>query len=264
MVHAPRDRTRVLVRAALPRRHARLTVTRSVPALERRLRSTLVDAVLVDLGAPLGDPLRATALAREFPSIAFLAITPYRPVDAPAIAACVAHEVADVLADAVDDALLGRALVAHGFSSRFAAALDEPPPALRLTSVLQRDAWCCIVQHAGRVVRTRDLARSLAVTREHLSRTFAAGAAASLKRVIDLVRLLAAAELAKNPGFDLRDVARMLGYASTSHLSAAARRLVGRPAGSLARLRGVELIDGFVRAAVVSGGRSAGRVSGDA
>ena len=53
-------------------------------------------------------------------------------------------------------------------------------------------------------------ARELGVTREHLSRTFAADGAPNLKRIIDLVRLLAAAELAKNPGYDIRDVAQVL------------------------------------------------------
>jgi transcriptional regulator GlxA family with amidase domain len=91
-------------------------------------------------------------------------------------------------------------------------------------------------------VRTQELAASLTVTREHLSRAFAAGSAPTLKRAIDLVRLLAAAELAKNPGCDLHDVARILGYSSRSHLSATTRRLLGTAADSLARLRGVDVV----------------------
>src|SRR5579872_773861 len=47
----------------------------------------------------------------------------------------------------------------------------------------------------------------------------------------------------------LRDVVRLLGYASVSQLSAVAERLVGRPATSLARLRPSDLIEGFVRTA---------------
>jgi AraC-like DNA-binding protein len=83
------------------------------------------------------------------------------------------------------------------------------------------------------------------VTREHLSRTFAAAGAPNLKRVIDLVRLIAAAELAKNPGYDIRNVAAVLGFASSSHLASTAQRVVGTKPASLTRLRAIDLIDRF-------------------
>jgi AraC-like DNA-binding protein len=67
-----------------------------------------------------------------------------------------------------------------------------------------------------------------------------------LKRLIDLVRLLSAAELAKNPGYDAADVARVLKFSSSAHLSLTAQRLIGRRASSLAAMRGVDLIDRFV------------------
>lgn len=242
IAHAPRSRTRGVLRAGVSRRRARVVVTRTPAALAEQLRTQLVDAVIVDLGAPRGDPLRAAALAREFPTAAFVAVTPFRPVDAPAIGECAAHGVADVLADGVDDALLGPVIIAHGFSARFAAALAEPPAALGLTSTLQVGAWQRIVARAGQPVRTQELAAALEITREHLSRAFAAGLGPTLKRAIDLVRLLAAAELAKNPGCDLHDVARILGFSSRSHLSATTRRLLGSPAESLARLRGVDVV----------------------
>lgn len=250
VAHAPRARTRELVRTSIARRAGRVAITRSMGTLERRLHATLVDVVVVDLGGR-DDAMRAASLAREFPSVAFVAVTPFRPVDAPAIAACATCGVADILADGVDDAMLRHAVQLHGFSSRFAAALAEPPGELGLDSRIQRSAWRFIASRAGRVVRTQELAKALAVTREHLSRSFghAGQPQARLKRVIDLVRLLAAAELAKNPGYDLRDVVRLLGYASVSQLSAVAERLVGRPATSLARLRTSDLIEGFVRTA---------------
>lgn len=71
--------------------------------------------------------------------------------------------------------------------------------------------------------------------------------APNLKRVIDLVRLLAAAELAKNPGYDLPDVARVLGFASATHLSTSSVRVIGVKSASLTRLRPVELMDRFVK-----------------
>jgi AraC-like DNA-binding protein len=95
------------------------------------------------------------------------------------------------------------------------------------------------------------------VTREHLSRSFASAGAPNLKRVIDLVRLLAAAELSKNPGYDVRDVARVLGFASASHLSSTAQRIVGTKPASLARLRAVDLVDRFGQ------GRGRSRAGGD-
>ena len=80
------------------------------------------------------------------------------------------------------------------------ARLHDPPTALMLDAPLQQSAWRFIVSHAGRPVRTSTLASFLNVTREHLSRSFAADNAPNLKRIIDLVRIVAAAELAKNPG----------------------------------------------------------------
>ena len=111
----------------------------------------------------------------------------------------------------------------------------------------QRSAWRSIVGWGGRPVRTQLLADSLGVTREHLSRTFAADGAPNLKRVIDLVRLIAAAELAKNPGYDVRDVAEVLDFASSSHLSSTAQRIVGTKPASLARLRAVDLVERFTK-----------------
>src|SRR5206468_1748994 len=107
--------------------------------------------------------------------------------------------------------------------------------------------WRRVGSRAGDGVRTDSLAEGMHVTREHLSRTFAANGGPNLKRVIDLVRLLAAAELAKNPGYDVRDVAKVLGFASPSHLSTTAQRIVGTKPASLSRLRTVDLIERFAR-----------------
>jgi transcriptional regulator GlxA family with amidase domain len=147
--------------------------------------------------------------------------------------------------EGVDDAAARELVCQSSFSVRFARALDEPPAALNLGTPLQRAAWRFIVSHAGRPVRTSALAQTLRVTREHLSRSFSAGNAPNLKRIIDLVRIVAAAELSKNPGYDLRDVANILGFASTSHLSSTALRVTGTQPASLARLRTVDLIGRF-------------------
>ena len=247
VLYTTRERARTLMRTALPRRRARLLVARTPEELDAAFRGALVDAAVVDLAAAQDESWRAAGLAREFPSVPFFALTSLRPVEAPLLAQCAGLDFADVLMEGVDDAVSRDLVLRHAFSTRFAAALHEPPPSLALSTPLQRAAWRAIVAWAGRPVRTQLLADALGVTREHLSRTFAAEGAPNLKRVIDLVRLIAAAELAKNPGYDVRDVAAVLDFASSSHLSSTAQRVVGTRPASLARLRAVDLVERFTK-----------------
>lgn len=247
VVYVQRERAKALVKGALPRRRARVTLTRAPEDFAAAFRAGLIDAALVDIGSASDDTWRAAGLAREFPSVPFFGIAPLRPAEAPALAQCAALEFADVIVEGVDDGVARDLVVQHAFSSRFARALAEPPASLALVNPLQIAAWQYIVGHAGRSVRTAALAQALKVTREHLSRSFAADRAPNLKRVIDLVRVIAAAELAKNPGYDLRDVARVLEFASPSHLSTTAQRVVGTKPASLTRLRTIDLVDRFVR-----------------
>jgi AraC-like DNA-binding protein len=246
-VYLQRDRTRAMLKTAFPRRRGRVVFARTVPEFQKAIRTMLVDAAIVDLGAAQDDTWRAAALARDYPSVPFFGVTSLRAGEAPAIAQCASYEFTDVIVDTVDEAAVRELVMRDCFSTRFAAALHEPPPALSLGTPLQRAAWGFIVSFAGRPVRTSALATSLHVTREHLSRTFAADGAPNLKRVIDLVRLIAAAELAKNPGHDLRDVAQVLSVASSSHLATTAQRLVGSKPPSLTRLRTVDLVQRFMR-----------------
>ena len=242
---AARERSRLFVRNALPRRRFRVTVVRDADEFAVAARSALVDLALVDTGVP--DEMWPLAeLAREFPSIGFVALSPGRAADAQAIERCLGLDFAEVLIEGIDDVAVEPMLEPLGFGARFAAALADPPDALGLTTPLQRDAWRHIVAHGGLPVRTELLAALLGVTREHLSRTFSAAGAPNLKRIMDLVRLIAAAELSKNPGFDVGDVARVLRFASSSHLSTTAQRIVGTRPASLARLRTVDLIERFV------------------
>ena len=247
VAHTTRERARTLLRSAFPRRRARLQLARSAEELELIFRTALVDAAIVDLAAASDDAWRAATLAREFPSVPFFGLCALRASEAPALAHCAQLEFADVVVESVDDAVCREIVLRHAFSSRFTLALGEPPAALELDAPLQQDAWRCIVAWSGRPVRTQLLADVLGVTREHLSRTFAADGAPNLKRVIDLVRLIAAAELAKNPGYDVRDVAAVLDFASSSHLSSTAQRVVGTRPASLARLRAVDLVDRFTK-----------------
>ena len=247
VVHLERERARVLVRAAFPRRKWKIITTRSAEELEAVFRRELVDAALVDLGAPDEDTWKAAAFAAEFPSAPFFAIMPLRPSDTPAAARCASLGFVDLIVDGIDDNAARDLVSPHAFSTRFRKALGDPPQALGLTTPLQRSAWEVIVAHSGRPVTTRELAKAVGLSREHLSRNFAKPGAPNLKRVIDLVRLVAAAELAKNPGHDIRDIARILDFASSSHLAVTAQRIFGTRPASLARLRTTDLIDRFAQ-----------------
>jgi AraC-like DNA-binding protein len=244
---AHRDRTKTLVKSAFPRRKARVLAARSYEDFDAAFKANLVDAALVDLGGAQEETWRVASLAREYPSIPFFGLVALRAAEGPALAQCAAFEFTDVLVDGVDDGVARELVQRSCFSTRFARALHEPPPALMLDAPLQQSAWRFIVSHAGRPVRTSTLASFLNVTREHLSRSFAADNAPNLKRIIDLVRIIAGAELAKNPGYDLRDVANILEFASPSHLSSTALRVIGTKPASLTRLRTVDLVERFVK-----------------
>lgn len=255
VVYAARERARALARDAFPRRRCRTIFAKDSAEFGRAFRDSLVDVALVDLGAGGDDAWRAAASARDFPSVAFFGVLPVRSTEAAALARCAALEFADVIAEGVDDVAARELVMPHGFTARFAAALREPPSVLGLETQVQRMTWQCVVAHAGRTVRTEEIASVQGVTREHLSRTFSGASGPNLKRVIDLVRLIAAAELSKNPGYDAADVARVLGFASSSHLSSTAQRVVGTKPVSLSRLRTVDLLERFVK------GRGRSRVS---
>jgi AraC-like DNA-binding protein len=224
-----------------------LHLTKSPDDFDAVLKSTLVYAAMIDVSAPTDDTWRAVDAVRDFPSIPFFALTTLRPSDAVAIARCASAEIADVLVEGVDDSVLRSIVLSQGYSARFAEALSDPPPSLQLTHPLQLAAWRALVAYGGRVVRTDTIAAALGVTREHLSRAFGTVGTANLKRLIDLVRLISAAELSKNAGFDVGDVATILEFASSSHLSTTAQRIVGTRPASLARLRTVDLVDRFVK-----------------
>jgi AraC-like DNA-binding protein len=237
-----RDKAREHLRRAFTRRRARLQLVRTSAAAAGALRASLVDAVVVDLCAGGDEAWTVAAMARELPSIPFFALVAPRLADASVVGRCAALDMADTLVEGIDDSALRELVVPQAFTTRFAAALWDAHAALGLDGPLQQRAWEIVVSAGGRPVRTDAIAEALVVTREHLSRSFAAEGAPNLKRVIDLVRLMAAAELAKNPGYDLTDVAAVLGFASPSHLANTAERVAGIRAASLTRLRARDLV----------------------
>jgi AraC-like DNA-binding protein len=269
LAYVPRDRARSLVRSAFPKRKWRVIGARDASEFAETLRGTLVDAALVDIGSPLAiaalaltgsdgpfaptsggsndETWKIAALAQEFPSAPFFAISPLRATDAPAVARCSQLEFCDVIADGIDEPVARELVAPQTFSARFYAALADPPPALRLETPMQLASWRAILAGGGRPVRTGALAKAAGVSREHLSRNFSGLGSPNLKRVIDLVRMISAAELAKNPGLDIRDIAKILGFASSSHLAVTAQRVLGTRPASLSRLRTVDLVERFVQ-----------------
>jgi len=269
LVFAPRERARAFVRSAFPKRRWKVLTARDLAEFRATLRRTLIDAALVDVGSPAAattaggevtaasmanalsaendDTWKIAALAHDFPSSPFFGLTPLRATDAPAVARCAALEFCDVLAEGIDDSVARDLIGPRTYSARFAAALMDPPPSLGLRTEMQLATWKSILGAAGRPVRTATLAQQVGVSREHLSRHFSVPGAPNLKRIIDLVRMIGAAELAKNSGLDVRDVARILGFASSSHLAVTAQRVLGTRPASLSRLRTIDLIERFTQ-----------------
>ena len=244
VAYAPRERTRAWVKRVIGKSSGRLSLARTFREFSGAFQKEVVDTALVDIATEGSE--EAAGLALEYPSVGFVALTSFRPSDGPGVARCAELEFADVLVEGVDEGVARDVVGERGYSARFASALDRPPEALSLTSALQVTAWRLIIAGAGRPIRTSMLASAMGLTREHLSRSFGGDETPTLKRLIDLARLLSAAELAKNPGYDVVDVARVLGFSSSAHLSLTAQRLIGRRANSLAAMRGVDVIDRFV------------------
>lgn len=214
--------------------------------LRAALLGRFVDAVVVDLASGNEGAWDAAAEARAFPSVPFLALSSVRSTEIAGVArACGPMEFAELIVEGEEDAA-AELLVPLAFTHRFAAALTPAAEPLGLRTPLQQRVWGAILRHGGRGVQTSTLAAEVGLTREHLSRQFSAGGAPNLKRVIDLVRILGAAELAKDMGRDLPDIARVLGFASTSHLSVTSQRVVGIRSLSLARLRSQDLVERFL------------------
>lgn len=256
IVYASREKARAFARMAFPRRQARAIMVRGAGEFDQAIRRELTDAVLVDVAAQGDECWAVAARAADFPSTPFFGLMPLRATDAAAAARCAAHGFADILCERVDEPCARDLVIPFSYTARFARALAEPPEALGLVSEVQRKTWRAIIQHAGRPVTTSTLAASIGITREHLSRNFARGKGANLKRVIDLVRLISAAELSKNPGYDVRDVAAVLGFASSSHLAVTTQRIASTRPASLSGLRAVDLVERFVQ------GRTRSRVAG--
>jgi AraC-like DNA-binding protein len=232
------------LRRTLPRGGPGVVSCRSTASLRRVLESRLVDAVVLAPSAALLPEL--AELRKRLPGVPVVGYAAFRPDDGELLLACRKHAI-PVAVEGVDDPVVGDMVVRASLAAERRRALSEASRMLRLTEPLQRLAWSLLLGEVERPVRTTELARRLAVSREHLSRQFGAGGAPNLKRVIDLTRIACAAQLLANPGYSIPTVVRVLHFASSSHLSGTARRIANFSTSGLGSLgpRGVLLA--FVR-----------------
>ena len=234
-----------ILRRSLPRRSTALASCRSAVALGRLFQTRLVDAVVLS-------PRRASipAIRRtldQFPNVPRVVLAPFRPDDGEFLMQCHEGGAAAIDVEGVDDAMLGDLVLRVSLSSARRRALAEAPKVLRLSEQLQQKVWLYLLDRVGEPVRTESMASRFRVSREHLSRQFGAGGAPNLKRVIDLTRIVCAAQLLSNPGYSVETVAGVLGFASSSHLSETARRVAGVTARQLADLGPRGVLGAFVR-----------------
>jgi len=234
------------LRRGQPRARVRVTACRSVAALERTVATQLVDAVVVDVRLP-GALAGLLRLRQRFPGVPRFAYASFRPDDADLLVRCVQDAGAQPIVEGVEDAVAWDLVLPRSASALRRAALHGAPRLLRLVDDLQLRVWAVVLEDVGGPLRTAALARTLGVSREHLSRQFGAGGAPNLKRVIDLARTATAADLLANPGYSVRAVARILGFASASHLAAAARRIAGVTALRLPELGPRGVLAAFAR-----------------
>jgi AraC-like DNA-binding protein len=219
------------LRRAMPRGGLAVASCRGAQGLARLLETRLVEAIIT---APrlAGTPAVAQLFA-QFPGVPRLMFSPFRPDDGDALEACYRSGVA-VAVEGVDDAVLGDMIGRMCLSAERRRALTDAPRVLRLRETLQREVWEYLIVNVATPVRTEEIAARFQVSREHLSRQFGAGGAPNLKRVIDLTRIACAAQLLSNPGYGSATVAKILGFASSSHLSDTAQRVAGVSAQKLA------------------------------
>jgi AraC-like DNA-binding protein len=241
--HRRRDVRRALARS-YPRAAGAVRLCRTLRHVERVLARSLVDAVVLDVKA---SPDASFRLAARFPRIPMYALSAFRPQDGLLLAHCHRAGFAGLLVEGVDTAVAGEWVASRTAQTARRQALAEAPRLLRLTDRLQLGAWEEIQRRVAVPFSTGELARALDVTREHLSREFAAGGAPNLKRTIDLGRAACAADLLGNPGYSVATVAGILGYASASHLAAAARRVAGASPRQLRALGPGGVLQRFVR-----------------
>jgi len=233
------------LRRALAGEPLRVVACRSPAGLLRAYADRMLDAVVLGLRALQG--LDLDALRERYRGVPLILYGAVRPDTAGPIAALLEGPAAAAVVEGVDDPVVGDIVRRHGLGRAREQALTDAPRLLRLAEPVQLDAWRLVLREAGRPLRAGAVAARLGMSREHLSRQFGAGGAPNLKRVLDLMRVICAAQLLASPAYDARAAARILGFASASHLGTVARRVAGEGTARLAALGPRGVLAGFVR-----------------
>jgi AraC-like DNA-binding protein len=231
------------LRRSLP---CRLRACRSPASMRRLLQATLLDALVVGTRSLRSHDL--LGLRSQFPALPVIVYSAFRPDDGDLLFRLEESGGATALAvEGVDDAVVGNLVWSRSLAESRRHLLGEAPRLLRLSEPIQLAAWAVLVSDGAAGLKAGDVARRLSVSREHLSRQFAAGGAPNLKRVLDLIRVVTAAQLLANPGYTPRDVARLLSFSTQSHLSATTRRVAGVPASRLCQTGPRFVFESFIR-----------------
>ncbi len=228
------------LRRSLPRGAGPVLAFRSASGLERGLRERVMEVIV--LGVRAARKLDLSRLKDRFPSIPLVVYGALRSEDGARLIGWHRLGVSAVVVEGVDETLAGDLVLRSGASAARRLELVEAPRRLRLTEPLQLRTWERLLASVGRPPRTSALATDLGLSREHLSRQFAAGGAPNLKRVSDLLAVLTALELLENPGYHPATVARITGFTSRSHLRSTVRRLIGT---------GLEAVEGLTKPELV-------------
>jgi AraC-like DNA-binding protein len=234
----------VALRRSLPKGGSIVITCKSPDAIQRLLRRRLIDAVVLAPQPTLLPEL--TQLRSQLPSFPLVVYAPFRPDDGALLLACRAAG-SLIAVDGVDDSIVGELVARSSLSAERRKALAEAPRILRLTEPLQRSAWNVLLGEVERPIRTTALAKRLRISREHLSRQFGAGGAPNLKRVIDLTRVVCAAQLLANPGYSVPTVVRVLHFTSPGHLGHTIRRIANVSPGELGSLGARGVLAAFAR-----------------
>ncbi|MBM4186906.1 MAG: helix-turn-helix transcriptional regulator [Gemmatimonadetes bacterium] len=233
----------VALRRAVPKSHVPVRGCRSPEVFGRLLETNLVDIAVIGFKHARGFDL--ARLRGNYPFLPIVVYGPLKPDHGDAIRELSAAGVSGFLVEGLDDPVLGETVTQSGYLARRRRDLKELPRLLRLSEPVQRATFDTLLGRLGPPPSTKAVARSLGVSREHLSRQFGAGGAPNLKRVIDLLQVLATRDLVSSPGYSLGRVVSLLGYAGPSHLRNVVRRVTRLPFRDFRRSSAGELTRRF-------------------
>ncbi len=241
------------LRRSLPKGAGQLRGCRTAAALSAVVESELIDAIV--LGARARRSVDLPEIRRRFPNLPVILYGVVRSDEGAALLELEGLGIRRIIVEGIDDPMVGELVARSGAAAARREAFAGVPAALRLTEPLQRRAFDLLAATVGKPPSATALARRLRVSREHLSRQFGAAGAPNLKRVSNLLQVLAVKDFVSNPGYDTNAAARRFGFASLSHLRTVVRRVVRLPVEALPSVGLAELVRRFV----AQGGRSQAR-----